>query len=99
MIHGIILHGWDAQNHRVSLNHLVGVLAFNATGALAYGTKFPERVWRRTFDLVGGSHQIMHVAVVCAAVVHLLGLVRDFDRAHGNPLACPTRANAWAAER
>jgi len=88
VFHGVVLHGWKAQDYRVSLYYLLGVLAFNASGAIAYATKFPERFWRRTFDLFGGSHQIMHMAVLCAAIVHLFGLVRDFDHLHGAPLAC-----------
>lgn len=82
VLHGIVLYGWEAQNHRVSLHYLLGVLAFNTTGAIVYATKFSERVWRRTFDLFGGSHQIIHVMVLCAAIVHLVGLVRDFGHAH-----------------
>jgi Haemolysin-III related len=50
--------------------------------------EFPERFWRRTFDLFGGSHQIMHIMVVGAAVVHFFGLVRDFDHLRGAPLMC-----------
>jgi adiponectin receptor len=88
VFHGIVVWGWKAQDYRVSLYYLLGVIAFNATGAIAYATKFPERFWRRTFDLFGGSHQIMHVMVLCAAIVHLFGLVRDFDHLHGAPLAC-----------
>jgi Haemolysin-III related len=86
--HGIIIHGWRVQYYRVSLYYLLGILAFNATGAIAFATKFPERFWRRTFDLFGGSHQIMHIMVVGAAVVHFFGLVRDFDHLQGAPLVC-----------
>ena len=39
VIHGIVLHGWDQQDYRVSLNYLLGTLAFNTAGAVAYAAK------------------------------------------------------------
>lgn len=39
VVHGVIVYGWDAQNRRVSLLHLLATLVFNTTGATAYAHK------------------------------------------------------------
>ncbi len=51
-------------------------LAGNTVGAAAYTAKFPERWWPRRFDLLGASHQIMHMAVLAAAVAYAVGVDR-----------------------
>lgn len=40
--------------------------------------QFPEVKFPGRFDLVGHSHQIMHVAVLIAGLVHYHGLSRAF---------------------
>lgn len=42
----------------------------------------------RTFDLFGRGHQIMQVAVLGAAMVHLFGMVRHLEHLHRAPLCC-----------
>jgi predicted membrane channel-forming protein YqfA (hemolysin III family) len=44
----------------------LGVLLSLMAGAATYATGWPERRWPGRFDLVGSSHQLMHVGVVCA---------------------------------
>lgn len=39
VVHGLILHGWEAQSYRASLGHLLGTLLFNTAGATAYACK------------------------------------------------------------
>lgn len=39
-------------------------------GALLFVARFPERYFPRTFDLLGSSHQIFHVAVIAGAAIH-----------------------------
>ena len=65
---------------------LMGVLYVG--GATFYATRFPgksqplftnikassECVWPGRFDLVFQSHQIFHVAVVVAALIHMYGI-------------------------
>ena len=64
---------------------LMGVLYVG--GATFYATRFPGRlsylslpkialecVWPGRFDLVFQSHQIFHVAVVVAALIHMYGI-------------------------
>ena len=48
-------------------------------GAVLYVVRFPERVFPGRFNTWASSHQIFHVCVVCAAVVHydtLLGMIK-----------------------
>jgi adiponectin receptor len=40
------------------------------------------------FDLYGASHQIFHVAVLIAAVIHFCGVVKAFNIARSNSLVC-----------
>lgn len=39
-------------------------------GAVNYALRYPERKHPRTFDILGSSHQIFHVAVLAAAYMH-----------------------------
>ena len=51
--------------------------------------KIPERWFPRKFDICGVSHQIFHVSVVVAALIHYVGLLRGLDAVKGpNALAC-----------
>lgn len=40
------------------------------TGAIIYAARIPERCRRRTFDIVGSSHQIFHICVIIGAWIH-----------------------------
>ncbi|KAK6126998.1 hypothetical protein DH2020_039264 [Rehmannia glutinosa] len=67
--HAIILH-WDQPQIRGSLGYEIAMGILYGVGAVFYVTRIPER-WRPgTFDIVGHSHQIFHVFVVAAALVH-----------------------------
>jgi adiponectin receptor len=78
-IHGVLLHGWTAQNERMSLVYLIGLGLFNGSGSAIYAARIPERWYPRRFDIYGSSHQIMHVLVICGALSHTVGLVKAFD--------------------
>jgi channel protein (hemolysin III family) len=39
-------------------------------GAIIYAARIPERCRRRTFDIVGSSHQIFHICVIIGAWIH-----------------------------
>jgi adiponectin receptor len=57
-------------------------LLFDIIGAVVYATQFPERWWRRRFDIFGASHQLMHSAIVFAALAWLSGTITAFDNLH-----------------
>lgn len=45
---------------------IIGTLIFSG---IIYATAFPERYYPRIFDLVGASHQIMHLGILVAHVL------------------------------
>lgn len=47
-------------------------------GAVIYALKWPECWGNGKFDLIGNSHNIFHVFIVLAAMVHWYGSVRVF---------------------
>ncbi|KIH92830.1 hypothetical protein SPBR_02742 [Sporothrix brasiliensis 5110] len=73
---------------------VIGTLLCNAVGFVAYTTHFPERRWPRHFDLVGASHQLMHLAVLAAAVTHIGGVNRALAFRRGEGAVC---RNGWAS--
>ena len=40
-------------------------------GAILYALKIPERYFKRTFDIVGSSHNLMHFLINLAALLHV----------------------------
>ena len=44
-------------------------------------TRFPERVWPGKFDMCS-SHSFMHILVVCAAFIQMIGYLEAFDYAY-----------------
>ena len=65
---------------RIALRWLVSQGLLYTIGAALYAARVPERWYPGRFDVVGSSHQIFHVLVVTAAVVHLIGLLKAADR-------------------
>lgn len=47
-------------------------------GAIIYAVKFPERCCKNAFDIFGSSHQIFHLAIFCAAVLHFYASINEF---------------------
>ena len=69
LIHGFRLHQNIGEVHTaLFLEIAMGLLYL--LGALIYACKIPERWLPGKFDLAFHSHQIFHVAVVAAALVH-----------------------------
>lgn len=82
VVHGIVNNGWQVQNQRMSISYFLGLAILNFTGASIYASCIPERWHPHTFDILGSSHQIMHVLVVCGAISHTMGLIKAFDYWH-----------------
>jgi adiponectin receptor len=82
IIHGLAIHGWETQNHRMSLSWmgLMGIL--NLTGAIVYATRVPERWYPKRYDICGSSHQILHFMVIFAGLAHMIGLLSAFEYVH-----------------
>ncbi|KAK1910857.1 hypothetical protein P3342_008737 [Pyrenophora teres f. teres] len=76
IIHGILLFGLDAMNKRMSLWYYVALGLFHGSGAALYASRVPERWWPGRCDVVGSSHQVMHVLVVLGAATYAVGVLR-----------------------
>lgn len=44
--------------------------------------RIPERLAPGKFDILGSSHQLFHIAIMCGMYSHLTGLVQGFTSAH-----------------
>jgi len=74
--HGILLFGLDNMSKRMSLWYYIGLGLFHGSGAALYASRVPERWWPRRCDVVGSSHQVMHVLVVFGAAAYAVGVLR-----------------------
>ncbi|GAP93058.1 putative hemolysin-III channel protein Izh2 [Rosellinia necatrix] len=63
-----------------SVEHVVAQSAFYLLGTAFYVNRIPEKYWRRTFDVWGASHQVFHILVSVAQILHLLGLKKSLLR-------------------
>ncbi|THY58032.1 mPR-typeG-protein-coupled receptor [Aureobasidium pullulans] len=86
IVHGIYLYGFMMQRKRLALEWMGLMALFNFLGCTAYALRFPEVKFPGRFDLVGHSHQIMHVAVLIAGLVHYHGLSQAFLETRGGAL-------------
>ena len=78
--------GCSAYAFRVSHGLLVSCFAFFVADNKA---QIPESQFPGKFDFVGASHQIMHVAVLAAGLVHYHGLSKALLETRGDmELAC-----------
>ncbi|EUC45080.1 hypothetical protein COCMIDRAFT_5660 [Bipolaris oryzae ATCC 44560] len=76
IIHGLHLFGWQQMEQRMSLSYYLALGLCHSTGAITYASRVPERWYPKRYDLVGSSHQIMHVLVVCGAAAYGLGVLK-----------------------
>lgn len=63
----------------VMLGPLLLMAALYVIGATIYATRFPERFYPGRFDVWFSSHQLWHVCVVAAALVHLLNALQQYE--------------------
>ncbi|XP_014551251.1 hypothetical protein COCVIDRAFT_61772, partial [Bipolaris victoriae FI3] len=76
IIHGLHLFGWQQMEQRMSLSYYLALGLCHGTGAVTYASRVPEKWYPKRYDLVGSSHQIMHVLVVCGATAYGLGVLK-----------------------
>lgn len=82
VLHGLLLFGIGQMTRQIGLGWLLLQGFLYILGAGIYAARVPERLQPGKFDILGSSHQIFHVLVVCAAVAHLTGLLKAFDYRH-----------------
>ncbi|KAI1385588.1 mPR-like GPCR protein [Hypoxylon trugodes] len=89
IIHGICMFGFRQMMKQSGLAYYLAEGGLFLLGAVVYGTRFPESVKPGTFDIFGSSHQIFHVLVVMATVVHLAGVLDALDYNYYNRQCLP----------
>ncbi|KAF1831077.1 HlyIII-domain-containing protein [Decorospora gaudefroyi] len=99
LAHGVQLYGWDRMDELVGLKYVLLHGAIYAASLGPFLTKFPECWLPGKCDMWFSSHQIFHVAIVLAASVHFLGLIKafQFQHAHTQMLICPL-LNTWKGD-
>ena len=88
VVHGILIHGQRIQNQRTSLVYIFLTAGMDLIAAVLYSTRFPERWYPIRFDIYGHSHQLLHIIVVLAGLVYLVGLLRAISFAHSQHDQC-----------
>ncbi|KAK1833475.1 adiponectin receptor protein 1 [Podospora conica] len=73
--HGLSEWGWDELDSRMGLGSFFGLAVINFSGSALYASRIPERWFPGQFDILGQSHNWMHVLVLTGALVRLNGLV------------------------
>ena len=68
VVHGIYAYGVEEMNQKMGLAYYLGLIVCQGTGAISYVARTPEKWFPRRFDVLGSSHQIMHVLVVSTAL-------------------------------
>lgn len=89
LAHSLQLYGLAASRAALALDWMALMAALNLLGAAAYVARVPERFGPRgAWDLLGNSHQVLHVAVVGAGLAHAKGLVAAFGYVRSPDGAC-----------
>ncbi|EME38028.1 hypothetical protein DOTSEDRAFT_29774 [Dothistroma septosporum NZE10] len=88
VVHGLAAYGWDVQKSRMSLVWMGWMGTANLVGAVIYTARIPERWAPVRFDIIGASHQILHVAVLVASSIHFFGLMAAFTAIHSLSNPC-----------
>ncbi|KAH8162046.1 hypothetical protein CIB48_g6208 [Xylaria polymorpha] len=79
IIHGIHMFGFAQMVKQSGLPYYFAEGGLFLIGAITYASRFPECIRPGTFDIFGSSHQIFHILVVIATLVHLIGVLNAFD--------------------
>ena len=65
---------WSRDYVSVSATSMLSFGAYYLAGAVVYAFRFPENLFPGRFDLAFHSHQIFHVFVVVAALIHCFNI-------------------------
>lgn len=79
VIHGALSYGPAGLEEMMGLWSFFGLGVINFSGAAVYAARIPERWFPAKFDLVGQSHNWMHVLVLAGALVRLRGLLQVME--------------------
>ncbi|KAK7219202.1 hypothetical protein V2G26_007205 [Clonostachys chloroleuca] len=87
LIHGLDVFGLDLMNKKAFTWTIVAKIGCLLSGTALYAIRFPESWWPGKFDMCS-SHSFMHILVVCAAIIQMIGYLEAFDYAYSN-ITCP----------
>jgi adiponectin receptor len=87
MAHLVYLYGFEDPTVSVILSDLLLMGCLYIFGAAIYATRFPERFMPGYFDVWFSSHQVWHVFVVIAALVHYSNVTTQYEWRWNNE--CP----------
>lgn len=73
-IHTVVQVGWSGAISEASLDRVLLMAFLYIFGAFLYGARIPERFLPGKCDIWFQSHQIFHLLVVAAAIVHYNGI-------------------------
>lgn len=73
-LHYVHTEGWIDRFALTTLGYLALMGSLYVAGALVYAFRIPERFFPGKFDICFHSHQLFHVLVVAAAMVHYHGV-------------------------
>ncbi|CAF3693702.1 unnamed protein product [Rotaria sordida] len=71
--HACILYGLSRM-FEMGFLYLCIMAVTYITGGIVYAIRIPERYFPGRFDVVGQSHQILHIAVIVAVYLHFYGI-------------------------
>ncbi|KAI1618821.1 hemolysin-III related-domain-containing protein [Exophiala viscosa] len=89
IIHGLLLYGWDEMMIRSGMQYYLLEGLVYGLGAFFFLTRIPESICSDSFDIWFSSHQVFHVLVVLASLVHLYGIWVAFDWNYQHLRICP----------
>jgi adiponectin receptor len=85
--HGLAIYGFHRMWAGSGMPYYLLEGGILVLGAFFYGTRCPESIKPGKFDIWGCSHNIFHVLVVLATVLHLVGIWKAF--AYNYTHQCP----------
>ncbi|GAU93702.1 hypothetical protein RvY_05600-2 [Ramazzottius varieornatus] len=91
-LHYTIANGWEKSVNEGSLYWILTMGALYLLGALCYAARVPERWYPGQFDIWFHSHQIFHVLVVLAALIHYQGVMLMANNRYDLGSICPNPA-------
>nr|CCA17357.1 adiponectin receptor protein putative [Albugo laibachii Nc14] len=83
--HLIFHFGLSDPHITVTIGPLLLMGALYVSGAVIYATRFPERFYPGRFDVWFSSHQLWHICVVAAALVHFLNSIQQLQWRRDTP--------------
>ena len=89
IIHGLWLYGYAQMWVRSGMPYYLLEGLIYGLGAFFFAARIPESIWPGRFDIWCSSHQIFHVLVVLASLVHIYGIWDAFGWNYDNQRVCP----------